>query len=1513
MTGTNVSAALRSFPARLALGFAIVALTTANASGQTQWRTYRTTDGLAEEWSPAISTGPSGRVFISHGDASTFNVYDGYTFTSQSSPGSGGVIREGPGGQLWSLHLKKRVLQWMENKSWREFSLDRAGVSATELLSQGAFAWGADRALIITSRRVLEFDRRTVSLNVLREQSAKGLPAVSAVEPWPSGDGGWAGGTGAVVRFKRGNRGELESTVVPFPAGGSSWKSVSVSTTGAEDVVVAVESGGLHRLLRWGAGGWKQITSGKVPLRGWKGSDDVIWWAELSYSNFRLFKTESGPNPVPTPPEAVFSGKLLAVLPMGDGSFFLGTSNGLAYHAAEVWRTPPELARFQEHASSLLETRSGEMYVIHGRQLLRRRSMRWSAHPLPPGFEGFLNRTQALAELPDGRLVLGEGPGLLSFNPSTEKFAVISRGPRMNLYVMGSSKNGGVWVTTTSDGIRYQLERYDGRRFEVVFDAGSIWRRTPPRTIVERKDGSILVVPSGQGFGEIRNGIYRHLSEVQGYRGEPPVTAAELSDGRLWFGCRDRILAYDGKQWSSVLEGTGSVRKIIETRDKKIWVASGAGVHRYDNASWLSNSQEEGIPPGTSFGILEDREGVVWITTTAGIARRHENADVEPPKVSVPPERNIGEFGPQATLRFEFQGTDRWRSSSADRLLFRFRLDGGQWSELSGQSVAKFATVTDGAHRLEVVAVDRNGNTSPTPAIWSFQVLRPWYREPAVILVALVGIAGLASGTHSLIRRVRGLRRTIEDRQTELATANIYLSQLTEATTAVMYVFRLEPDGRATCPYISPRIEELYSLTPDELREDAHPMFNAIPHPDRERLWRSIHESKRTLGPFREEFRQIHPTRGELWLEAFSTPVRDEDGSTIWRGFVNEITERKRVQRELQRRSAALENSLTPFAILSEKFHYLYANPSQARLWRYERHEDMVGLSWREHFADASVIETVIDEAKRNGSVQREITARRFDGATFELLLQVHRTIHEDGEVIWLATGMDITERKNGDRELQESRTRLEMAIDMGGLALWERDLNEDTFAPSEQFKRLFDFRGEKFTPRDIAAMAVPEDRHIVDRLRINLSTGSDSAGGVYRIRRKDGGTSWIESRARRLLHDREPRYIGISRDVTAEREAARSLELRKEFLETVLNYVPALVFTCRPDGSIEFVNNYGLRWMGIESNDPSDLFTESVFSDPKMANQWQEGLEGHEPFELEGLGRVRGESRWLWIQVVPQAAGEQGLVRWFGKVTDIDDRRNAEQASQQLNAELEHRVQSRTAQLAEVNKELESFAYSVSHDLRAPLRGIDGWSLALLEDYAPSLDNQAKEYLARVRNETRQMGQLIDDLLELSRLGRVKMVWTEIDLSAMAHEVIDRLVRREKGPEIAFEVEPGLRAHGDKSLLRIVLTNLLDNAMKFSGKRSDPRVHFGKRATERGDAFFVNDNGAGFDMQFANSLFRPFQRLHSAKAFPGTGAGLAIVHRMIRRHGGAVWAESAVNRGATFYFTLDSNERDIE
>ena len=289
---------------------------------------------------------------------------------------------------------------------------------------------------------------------------------------------------------------------------------------------------------------------------------------------------------------------------------------------------------------------------------------------------------------------------------------------------------------------------------------------------------------------------------------------------------------------------------------------------------------------------------------------------------------------------------------------------------------------------------------------------------------------------------------------------------------------------------------------------------------------------------------------------------------------------------------------------------------------------------------------------------------------------------------------------------------------------------------------------------------------------------------------------------------------------------------------------------------------------------------------------------------------RVRKDGSLFWAETtLTRLTDASGQLTGFAKVTrDVSEQRAKDEAIRRLNRELEEQIAERTHALeaaTRANKEIESFSYSVSHDLRAPLRAIDGFSKLVLEQYGDRLDDEGRRFLARVRAGSQRMSRLIDDLLQLSRLSQAPLNAGPVDLAALAQETAQELARRDPERRVVFELEASLPAQGDPHLLRIAMENLLGNAWKFTSHTPNARIAFGAEEGSGETVYFVRDNGAGFDMSYADKLFLPFQRLHDPGEFEGSGIGLATAQRIIRRHGGRIWAEASPGHGATFRFTL--------
>ncbi len=362
-------------------------------------------------------------------------------------------------------------------------------------------------------------------------------------------------------------------------------------------------------------------------------------------------------------------------------------------------------------------------------------------------------------------------------------------------------------------------------------------------------------------------------------------------------------------------------------------------------------------------------------------------------------------------------------------------------------------------------------------------------------------------------------------------------------------------------------------------------------------------------------------------------------------------------------------------------------------------------------------------------------------------------------------------------------------------------------------------------------------------------------------------------------------------------------LERINAYHQLLMDSMRDILMTTDPAGTITDINPVTERISGYSHAELVSKPFRQFFTEPERAQAGIEQVLAVGEVKDYDLTLVTKDERHVSVSynatVLRDPKGQ--ITGVLGSARDITRRKEYEEEIKELNEDLERRA----AQLEAVNKELEAFSYSVSHDLRAPLRGMDGFSQVLLEDYADRLDAAGKDHLRRIRESAQRMAELIDALLKLSGLTRSEMRYEAVDLSALARTIVAELQQRQPERQAEFVIPEGLVANGDEQLLRVVLENLLGNAWKFTGKETRARIEFAVTEHQGKPAYFVRDNGVGFDMTYVKKLFGPFQRLHGATEFPGIGIGLATVKRIIGRHGGVVWAEGTQGQGATFYFTL--------
>lgn len=509
-------------------------------------------------------------------------------------------------------------------------------------------------------------------------------------------------------------------------------------------------------------------------------------------------------------------------------------------------------------------------------------------------------------------------------------------------------------------------------------------------------------------------------------------------------------------------------------------------------------------------------------------------------------------------------------------------------------------------------------------------------------------------------------------------------------------------------------------------------------------------------------------------------------------------------------------------------------------------------------------------------------------------------------------------ERKRAGETLQQNEKHFRALVEHSadGIALLRADGTLIYAGPTSA--RLTGYTTKERIGKNGFGFVHPDDLPVV---RATFARVVDNPGtsetAVFRSIRKDGVQWWTEATAANKLNQPDVQAIVVNfRDVTERKQAEELLRTEHALAQQYFEVAAVLMVALNPRGKIMQINRKGCDLLEYTE----DELVGRIWFETCVPARLRDEVRSVFDESLAG----RKELVETFEHAVVTKSGEEKLVRWHntlirdasGNVVgtlcsgdDITTRKRAEDAIRHLNAELENRVAERTEQLQAANRELEAFSYSVSHDLRAPLRAIEGYSRILLEDYADKLDAEGIRLSNAVRANAQKMDQLITDLLALSRATRAELKRTTIDMTAMACAVYHELAPIETRSPITFSFEPLPEARCDSALTRLVWINLISNAIKFTQPRTERRIEIGGYTQDNQNIYYVRDNGVGFNPGYARKLFGVFQRLHKAEEFEGTGVGLAIVQRIVHRHGGKTWAEGRLGQGATFYFSIPRSE----
>jgi PAS domain S-box-containing protein len=613
--------------------------------------------------------------------------------------------------------------------------------------------------------------------------------------------------------------------------------------------------------------------------------------------------------------------------------------------------------------------------------------------------------------------------------------------------------------------------------------------------------------------------------------------------------------------------------------------------------------------------------------------------------------------------------------------------------------------------------------------------------------------------------------------------------------------------------------------------------------------------------------------------------------------------------------------------------NFAYVNDTVCRMLGYTR-EEMLKMNVADidpAYSRERLKETWL-QLKKNGKFHIETVHKTRDGRLIPV--EVYGTyVCYRGMECNIAISHDISERKQAEELIHSSEQRLSDIINSLPDATYVIDADGRVIAWNKAIEELTGVSARDILGHDDYEYAIPfygsRRPLLIDcALHPDICTGKyyefvEKQGSILITERFfpsfRGRRAWLWVKAT-PLYDSHGNVIGgieAIRDTTERKDSQDALKESEERFRGLAESTNDIVWEMDANGHFTYVNGKVQELFGV---DPRDSIGKppTRFIVPKDKEKMEafaaDHLKNPRPFtnfENTHVG-PNGHRIYLESNGAPFFDTDGNLKGYRGIARDATDRKMKEEEIRHLNEELEQRVKDRTRQYEIANRELEAFSYSVSHDLRSPLRSINGFSQALLDGYLDKLDEQGRDFLQRIIAASKRMSQLIDDLLQLSRVTRLDMIREKVNLSEMAESIAASLRETEPDRQVTFVIEPNILADGDPRLLQIVLENLLGNAWKFTSHHPKATIEFNKTLENNTPVYFVKDDGAGFDMQYAGKLFSPFQRMHKTEEFSGTGVGLATVQRIIYRHGGKVWALGEVEKGATVSFTLGENTEKI-
>ena len=712
------------------------------AQGHDPWRFWTIADGLQETYSYSLALGPGDSVTIRHGAVPFMSFLDGYgvvripePYRTEKVDGlTRGRATLGANGSIWAA-IDGNLMEYRADR-WKLHYQTPPGLRLIAAAPSG------NRVIVLFSTALREYNPADGTWREFRNQENTRLGSFTAMTA--RGPDFWISGERGLARLRVEENGTPQWSEISGEGAGLSGFRYPVAGRDGE-LFAQAKAGGRMVVARWSAKGLEKVyVSSEGAPRGWRGPDGSLWILEGA-SLFRL--TEGGR--VTIQRDGVLSGNVFDIYSEGGKAFWLAGSEGVARYSLLLWQVPEGLGAFDRPVHAAFEDRQGHLWFAATDYLLELDGAAWKRHRIPSGLRTHATQTASLMESPNGRIVVNclaqdQTEIMLEFDPRSGGFHPIHPPEGRQILLMTPRKSGGLWAATAAQNVPgFRLEIYDGKGLTPFLDLAQAQESHAGdlRSLIERSNGEFWV-------GTINGGcLYRggHLTHPfvkdLGYTDSGAFTLYETPNGTLLAGGRDGVFRWTGSSWKLLRTGLDRVRSFLQARDGALWVASASGVHRLMGEDWIDHGVEEGLPSLIASRVFQDSRGRIWAGTSRGLALYHPEADSGSPVTVLEKGVEPREVPASGDVRFVFTGIDKWKQTTADRMLFSYRLDQGAWTPFQPGNAAVFQKLASGNHRFEVRSMDRSGNVDPRPPSVRFRVLNPWYRSGAFLLLAAAGIA----------------------------------------------------------------------------------------------------------------------------------------------------------------------------------------------------------------------------------------------------------------------------------------------------------------------------------------------------------------------------------------------------------------------------------------------------------------------------------------------------------------------------------------------------------------------------------------------------------------------------------------------------------------------------------------------------------------------------------------------------------------------------------------------------